>query len=101
MSFLIPSCRAPPQALLGGTTKLRERKLNVITNFSIYCQMSLLNIFSSDCPNISVFHYRSLDTCHIFSKALVDFPNGFIPLYLFILIVPNLLSKLILSGWMT
>lgn len=98
MSFSIPSCRAPPQALLGGITELRERKFNVTTNFSIYCQMSLLNDFSSDCPNISVFHYRSLDTCHIFPKALVDFPNGFIPLYLFILIVPNLLSKLILSG---
>lgn len=68
------------------------------TNFSTDYRMSLLNGFSSDYPNICVFHHGSLDTCDIFTRTLGDFSNGFILWYLFIPVVSNLLNKFILSG---
>lgn len=60
--------------------------------------MSLWNDFSFDCPNISVFHYGPLDICDAFNRTLVDFHNSFTPFFVFILIVPKLLNKLILSN---
>lgn len=59
--------------------------------------MSLLNAFSLDRPYIFTLHYRSSDTRGIFNRILVDSHNGFMLLYLFIPVVPNLFNKLILS----
>lgn len=98
----IPPRPPPPPTPVSETMELiKRREFNLTTNFSTYYQMSLLNDVSLDCPNIFIFHCRSLDTCDIFNRTLADLCNGFMPLYLFIPIVPSLLNKLILSEWMT
>ena len=54
--------------------------------------------FSLDCLNISVVHYRSLNPHDIFNRTLVDFQDGFMPFYLPLPVVPNLLNTLIFEG---